>query len=429
MLPSAPKWGRAIGWTPRDDAMLLLGIYWHGMAHWEHVAADARLGLSAKLAGAVGGGAGGGKKGGGTPPLGTPPPPARVGGEGGGTGEAGPSGGCDAAAGAGGGVGGGMAGLPKASHLETRVLALLRKMHAVHTAGKGKKARAPVGRQMSITQAFGQRSSAGGSGVGKQRPPVRLAAAAGGSGALEAAGAAASAAAASAAASGTTTGAASELPPLPPGSHHATPAASGGAPVKRKGAAGGGGGDGSISGEHAAAGASKRSRLSPDPSRPSSGGGGTGSAKHPGKQPVGKRTPPPAQPPALTKPECQDLLLPVVDDIRKLKTLQVCGRSGGRVGRHVRCMRVCAHMGVLAVLFHALVYASPHDHQWNLRSRNHTHAQSSTKLGEVMERTHKHLYLLHIIPPPLPAPVNALDTRTHPFQIYHRPSPAWSRRR
>ena len=23
-----PKWGRACGWTPHDDAMLLLGIYW-----------------------------------------------------------------------------------------------------------------------------------------------------------------------------------------------------------------------------------------------------------------------------------------------------------------------------------------------------------------------------------------------------------------
>ena len=23
-----PKWGKACGWTPQDDAMLLLGIYW-----------------------------------------------------------------------------------------------------------------------------------------------------------------------------------------------------------------------------------------------------------------------------------------------------------------------------------------------------------------------------------------------------------------
>ncbi len=24
-----PKWGRMCDWTPHDDAMLLLGIYWH----------------------------------------------------------------------------------------------------------------------------------------------------------------------------------------------------------------------------------------------------------------------------------------------------------------------------------------------------------------------------------------------------------------
>ena len=23
-----PKWGKACGWTARDDAMLLLGVYW-----------------------------------------------------------------------------------------------------------------------------------------------------------------------------------------------------------------------------------------------------------------------------------------------------------------------------------------------------------------------------------------------------------------
>lgn len=27
-----PKWGRACGWTPHDDAMLLLGIYWCAIA-------------------------------------------------------------------------------------------------------------------------------------------------------------------------------------------------------------------------------------------------------------------------------------------------------------------------------------------------------------------------------------------------------------
>jgi hypothetical protein len=34
-LPAAPKWGRACSWTPRDDAMLLLGVYRYGIDHWD----------------------------------------------------------------------------------------------------------------------------------------------------------------------------------------------------------------------------------------------------------------------------------------------------------------------------------------------------------------------------------------------------------
>ncbi len=26
-----PKWGKAAGWTARDDAMLLLGVYWRAL--------------------------------------------------------------------------------------------------------------------------------------------------------------------------------------------------------------------------------------------------------------------------------------------------------------------------------------------------------------------------------------------------------------
>ncbi|CAL8472046.1 g11588 [Coccomyxa elongata] len=44
-----PKWGRMCDWTPHDDAMLLLGIYWHGLGHWDQLAGDLRLGLGAKL--------------------------------------------------------------------------------------------------------------------------------------------------------------------------------------------------------------------------------------------------------------------------------------------------------------------------------------------------------------------------------------------
>lgn len=34
-LPAVPKWGRACNWTPRDDAMLLLGVYRYGIDHWD----------------------------------------------------------------------------------------------------------------------------------------------------------------------------------------------------------------------------------------------------------------------------------------------------------------------------------------------------------------------------------------------------------
>ncbi|EIE23598.1 hypothetical protein COCSUDRAFT_47361 [Coccomyxa subellipsoidea C-169] len=44
-----PKWARMCDWTPHDDAMLLLGIYWHGLGHWDQLAGDLRLGLGAKL--------------------------------------------------------------------------------------------------------------------------------------------------------------------------------------------------------------------------------------------------------------------------------------------------------------------------------------------------------------------------------------------
>lgn len=33
-IPALPKWARACGWTPRDDAMLLLGVYRYGLDQW-----------------------------------------------------------------------------------------------------------------------------------------------------------------------------------------------------------------------------------------------------------------------------------------------------------------------------------------------------------------------------------------------------------
>lgn len=65
-VPPAAKWGKAVGWTPRDDAALLLGVYYHGLGHWEAIIGDERLGLQGKLqcvlASKEEGGGGGGDK-------------------------------------------------------------------------------------------------------------------------------------------------------------------------------------------------------------------------------------------------------------------------------------------------------------------------------------------------------------------------------
>lgn len=52
-LLAPPKWATANGWTVQDDAMLLLGSQMHGIGFWERIAADERLELRDKLAGAV----------------------------------------------------------------------------------------------------------------------------------------------------------------------------------------------------------------------------------------------------------------------------------------------------------------------------------------------------------------------------------------
>ena len=50
-----PKWSRETSWTPRDDAMLLLGVFKYGLGNWSHMAADERLKLDDKLASAAAG--------------------------------------------------------------------------------------------------------------------------------------------------------------------------------------------------------------------------------------------------------------------------------------------------------------------------------------------------------------------------------------
>lgn len=50
-LPAAPKWGRACSWTPRDDAMLLLGVYRYGIDKWDRCACWAAVMLVQSTAG------------------------------------------------------------------------------------------------------------------------------------------------------------------------------------------------------------------------------------------------------------------------------------------------------------------------------------------------------------------------------------------
>jgi hypothetical protein len=37
-----PKWGKDCDWSSQNDAMLLLGVSWHGLGHWDKLAQDDR---------------------------------------------------------------------------------------------------------------------------------------------------------------------------------------------------------------------------------------------------------------------------------------------------------------------------------------------------------------------------------------------------
>jgi chromodomain-helicase-DNA-binding protein 1 len=70
-IPPAVKWGKQLNWSTKDDAMLLLGVHYHGLGHWEAIIKDERLGLGSLLAGVLakpepreGSGAAGGGEGG-----------------------------------------------------------------------------------------------------------------------------------------------------------------------------------------------------------------------------------------------------------------------------------------------------------------------------------------------------------------------------
>ena len=52
-LPRAPVWARKCGWSPRDDAMVLVGVYKHGWGSWEKVLGDETLGIGNKVRASV----------------------------------------------------------------------------------------------------------------------------------------------------------------------------------------------------------------------------------------------------------------------------------------------------------------------------------------------------------------------------------------
>ena len=47
---SAPKWGAALGWTPREDAMLLMGVHIHGLNNWDKVRPQGGGGVGGNMA-------------------------------------------------------------------------------------------------------------------------------------------------------------------------------------------------------------------------------------------------------------------------------------------------------------------------------------------------------------------------------------------
>ncbi|KAL2653867.1 hypothetical protein R1flu_021995 [Riccia fluitans] len=48
--PKNPTWSKTCGWNQVDDARLLLGVHYHGLGNWEKIRTDDRLGLGDKIA-------------------------------------------------------------------------------------------------------------------------------------------------------------------------------------------------------------------------------------------------------------------------------------------------------------------------------------------------------------------------------------------
>ena len=49
MLPRPPIWARKCAWSPKDDAMVLVGIFKHGFGSWDKLLADESLDIAEKL--------------------------------------------------------------------------------------------------------------------------------------------------------------------------------------------------------------------------------------------------------------------------------------------------------------------------------------------------------------------------------------------
>ena len=53
MLPRPPVWARKCDWTPKDDAMVLVGMFKHGWGSWDKLLSDSTLSISEKIVASV----------------------------------------------------------------------------------------------------------------------------------------------------------------------------------------------------------------------------------------------------------------------------------------------------------------------------------------------------------------------------------------
>ncbi|QDZ20038.1 SNF2 family DNA-dependent ATPase [Chloropicon primus] len=49
MLPRSPVWARKVAWSPKDDAMVVVGVFKHGFGSWDKMMVDESLGIAEKI--------------------------------------------------------------------------------------------------------------------------------------------------------------------------------------------------------------------------------------------------------------------------------------------------------------------------------------------------------------------------------------------